>query len=181
LFGYVSGSRLNTPAIGETHMSVRRKGATPAQLEELYRARFEHFSRVASAVCRDPELGRDAVQAAFATAVRQRRAFRGSGPLEAWVWRIVVNEARRLAREPRPQSLVQGVELARDGQGEDPLGLRAWIAALPERQREVLFFRYYADLDYRTIADALGIEVGTVSATLSAAHQALRRRLEGVR
>jgi DNA-directed RNA polymerase specialized sigma24 family protein len=38
--------------------------------------------------------------------------------------------------------------------------------------------RYYADLDYRAIAAALDIEVGTVSATLSSAHRALRQRLE---
>jgi DNA-directed RNA polymerase specialized sigma24 family protein len=35
--------------------------------------------------------------------------------------------------------------------------------------------RHFAGLDYRGIAAALDIEVGTVSATLSAAHQALRR------
>jgi RNA polymerase sigma-70 factor, ECF subfamily len=160
---------------------VMTKGATLAQLEALYRARFEHFSRVASAICGDPELGRDAVQAAFATAVRERRSFRGSGPLEAWVWRIVVNEARRVAREPRPECLVAAAEPGSNGQSGDEFGVRAWIAALPERQREAVFLRYYADLDYRTVADVLRIEVGTVSATLSAAHRALRRRLEEVR
>jgi RNA polymerase sigma-70 factor (ECF subfamily) len=160
---------------------VRKVGATPAQLEELYCSRFEHFSRVASAICRDPDLGRDAVQAAFTTALRVRRSFRGVGPLEAWVWRIVVHEARRLAREPRPEAIDRGVELPANGQGDDPLGVRAWIAALPDRQREAVFLRYYADLDYRTVADVLGIEVGTVSATLSAAHRTLRKRLEEVR
>jgi RNA polymerase sigma factor (sigma-70 family) len=54
------------------------------------------------------------------------------------------------------------------------------VAALPERQRLVVFLRYYADLDYRTIADALDVEVGTVSATLAAAHRAVRQRLEEV-
>jgi RNA polymerase sigma factor (sigma-70 family) len=160
---------------------VRRTGATPAQLEALYRERFEHFSRVAAAICGDADLGRDAVQAAFATAVRGRRTFRGSGKLEAWVWRIVVNEARRLAREPYPMPLESASELSANGQGDDPLGVRAWISTLPERQREALFLRYYADLEYRAIADLLGIEVGTVSATLSAAHQALRKRLEEAR
>jgi RNA polymerase sigma factor (sigma-70 family) len=162
-------------------VSVRRKGATPAQLEELYRARFEHYSRVASAICGDPELGRDAVQAAFVAAVRERRSFRGSGPMDAWVWRIVINEARRLAREPRLESLEVAADVGTNGHGDDPLGLRPWIAALPDRQREALFLRYYADLDYRTVAEVLGIEVGTVSATLSAAHRALRKRLEEVR
>ena len=44
----------------------------------------------------------------------------------------------------------------------------------------MLFLRYYADLDYATIADTLGIAAGTVAATLNAAHQALRRQLEEV-
>jgi RNA polymerase sigma factor (sigma-70 family) len=54
------------------------------------------------------------------------------------------------------------------------------IAGLPERQRLVVFLRYYADLEYREIAAALGIETGTVSATLSAAHAALRKSMAEV-
>jgi DNA-directed RNA polymerase specialized sigma24 family protein len=96
------------------------------------------------------------------------------------VWRIVVNEARRLAREPQVEPLAAARELVGNGHGDDPLGLRTWIAALPDRQREAVFLRYYADLEYRAIADVLGIEVGTVSATLSAANQTLRKRVEEV-
>jgi RNA polymerase sigma-70 factor, ECF subfamily len=160
---------------------VGRRGATPAQLEALYRARFDHFARVAAGICRDAEVGRDAVQSAFVAALRRRRDFRGTGPLEAWVWRIVVNEARRLARGGRVEGVAVAAEASTNGSGGDELGLRAWVAALPERQREALFLRYYADLDYRTIADVLGIEVGTVSATLATAHRALRKKLEEVR
>jgi len=146
----------------------------------LYSERFAHFARVAAAICGDLDRGRDAVQTAFVTAVRQRSAFRGAGPLEAWVWRIVVNEAKRLAREPSTQHF-EGADLATgNGHPEDGLELRAHIAALPERQREALFLRYYADLDYRTIATVLGVEVGTVSAALSAAHRTLRRNIEEV-
>ena len=58
---------------------------------------------------------------------------------------------------------------------EHDADVRAWIASLPERQRLVVFLRYFADLDYRSIATALDVEVGTVSATLAAAHAALRR------
>lgn len=156
---------------------------TPAELEALYRARFESFVRVATGICRDAEAGRDAVQAAFVAAVRGRRSFRGSGTAEAWVWRIVVNEARRNARSAQAVSLGreqsdQAVNGDADG---DPLGVRRWIATLPPRQREVVFLRYFADLDYRTIAHVLEIEPGTVSATLSTAHRALRTRLEATR
>lgn len=181
----MTGARqvLNKPNPGHTLVTVTRRGATPAQLEALYRERFEHFVRVAAAVCGDGELGRDAVQAAFTIAVRERRSFRGSGTLAAWVWRIVVNEARHAAREPLAGASEAREEPTVNGDyddHDDPLRVRKWIATLPPRQREALFLRYYADLDYATIAAVLGIEVGTVSATLAAAHRALRGKLEEV-
>ena len=161
---------------------MSRKGATTAELEDLYRGRFEHFVRVAAAICGDAEPGRDAVQAAFVSAVRQRKSFRGDGPLEGWIWRIVVNEARRLARTTRSEPLeTTSAEHSANGRPDDPYGVRALVAALPPRQREVLFLRYYADLEYRAIADVLEIEPGTVAATLSTAHQTLRDRLQEAR
>ena len=150
------------------------------ELEELYRQRYPHFVRVAAAITGDAESGRDAVQTGFAQAVRKRQGFRGSGPLEAWVWRIVVNEARRVRRtEPRDAAAATH-EPSSNGHASDDLGVRAWIAGLPERQRAAVFLRYYADLEYGAIAELLGIEVGTVSATLSAAHATLRKHAEEV-
>ena len=141
------------------------------ELEALYRQRLPEYRRAAIAIAGDEESGRDAVQEAFAKAIRKRRRFRGEGQLEAWLLRIVVNSARD-ARRRR----VRQVELPEPiaTRGEDlglPLGL------LTERQREVLFLHYYADLDYTTIAQALGISSGTVGATLSAARQTLRAAL----
>jgi len=162
---------------------VGGKGATPAQIEALYRARFGHFVRVAVAICGDSERGRDVVQNAFSAAIRHRRSFRGEAPLEAWVWRIVVNEARRAALEPIPAPAIEGAESmnGHGGDEHDPFEIRRWIVALPDRQREAIFLRYFADLDYGTIAEALGIEIGTVSATLGAAHRSLRKKLQEVR
>jgi RNA polymerase sigma-70 factor (ECF subfamily) len=159
------------------------RGATPAQLEALYRARFAHFVRVAVAICGDSDRGRDVVQNAFIAAIRHRRSYRGDAPLEAWVWRIVVHEARRAALEPftaPPGDEVESMN-GHGGEEHDPLGIRGWVAALPDRQREAVFLRYFADLDYGTIAEALGIEIGTVSATLGAAHRSLRKSLQEVR
>lgn len=148
------------------------------QLERLYRERYAHFVRVAAAITGDADSGRDAVQSGFAQAVRRRRSFRGTGPLEAWVWRIVVNEARRVRRTEPPAA--PAPEPSTNGRASDDLGVRAWVAALPRRQRETVFLRYYADLEYGAIAELLGIEVGTVSATLSAAHATLRKHAEEV-
>jgi RNA polymerase sigma-70 factor (ECF subfamily) len=148
-----------------------------AELELLYRAKFPTFLRVATAIARDEELALDAVQDAFAAAIRSRRSFRGDGPLDAWVWRMVVNAARK-ARRP---ALALPPEPATNGAAPTALpGLRAAIEGLPERQRTVLFLRYFADLDYRAIAAALDVSPGTVGSTLNAAHAALRRTLEEV-
>lgn len=141
------------------------------ELEALYRERLAEFSRVAAAIAGDEESGRDAVQDAFAKALRKRRRFRGDGNLEAWVWRIVVNKARdaRRRRPPVPERTaavhVPDVPLDR----------------LSRRQREIVFLHYYADLGYDEIAAALRISPGTVGATLSAARTTLRRELEEVR
>src|SRR5437588_10745037 len=108
------------------------------ELETLYRAKLPEFRRVAAAIAGDRELGRDAVQEAFASAVRRRRDYRGSGTLEAWIWRIVVNAARDARRRP-PGASGSG-DPATDGHAPLlPLDL------LTERQREIVFLQYHSD------------------------------------
>jgi RNA polymerase sigma-70 factor (ECF subfamily) len=144
-------------------------------IEEAYRDRYPVFLRVAIAIVGDVELARDAVHDAFVRAVRHRRRFRGGREIEPWLWRIVVNAARKRARVREiPAELTELPVPSTPLNGD----LRALVASLPERQRQALFLRYYADLDYQSIAKALGIKPGTVAASLHGAHEALRRRLE---
>jgi RNA polymerase sigma-70 factor, ECF subfamily len=156
-----------------------RHGASLDELEALYRSRFDVFARVAASVTGDSERARDAIQEAFATAVRKRRTFRGDGPLEAWVWRIVLNAARSDMRRSTP-SVEYDQPAAANGHLERDAELRVALARLPEQQRTAVFLRYYADLDYAAIGEALGIHTGTVAATLNSAHTTLRLRLEEV-
>ena len=151
------------------------KGAKLEDLEQLYKERYPYFVQVARAVVGDETTAHDVVQDGFSHAIRERRSFRGDGPLEAWLWRAVVNAAKSARRRNTvldPFEIVP--EAAANGQPAEDKEIRARIAALPERQRLVVFLRYYADLDYEAIATALGIKTGTVSATLNAAHAALR-------
>jgi RNA polymerase sigma factor (sigma-70 family) len=143
---------------------IGRHGASLDELEALYRSRFDVFARVAESVTGDSDRARDAVQGAFATAVRKRRSFRGDGPLEAWVWRIVLNAARWDVRRSSP-AVEYDEPAGANGHPERDAGLRVALARLPERQRTAVFLRYYADLDYATIGDALGISTGTARPT----------------
>lgn len=163
---------------------MTRARAAVSEIESVYRRRYRDFLRVATAIVGDEAAAHDAVQDAFAQALKQRASFKGDGPLEAWLWRVVLNAARgaRRRQTSRREEPEQAEAIAAtNGDDRDDLGVRAWVAALPERQRLAVYLRYYADLDYRAIATALEIEVGTVSATLSAAHRALRSSLEEVR
>jgi RNA polymerase sigma-70 factor, ECF subfamily len=149
-----------------------------AQLEALYRDEYHRFLRVALAVLRDEEHAVDAVQEAFAAAVQKRAKFRGEGPLEAWVWRMVVNAALKERARPKTAELP---ELDVAAATDEHVTSAEMITRLPERQRLALFLRYYADLDYRSIAAALNVTPGTVAATLNAAHASFRRLLQEVR
>jgi DNA-directed RNA polymerase specialized sigma24 family protein len=140
-------------------------GAGRDEIEAVYRHDFERFLRVAITIVGDEEAAYDAVQEAFARALRYRRSYSRVGSLEGWLWRTVVNTAR--TRRPDavwlPEATTNGEPV---GEGA---ALRSLIAALPERQRLALFLRYYADLDYEAIAEAMGISPGTVAATLNSA------------
>src|SRR4051812_25480455 len=122
-----------------------------AEIEGVYRRGYGRFLRVAVAILHDEPLAEEAVHDAFVRALRHRGGFRERGPLEGWLWRIVVNEARRRrAIERRAPRSDDGSSAAAGPTGEHPDtgAIEAIVAELPERQRLALFLRYYADLDY---------------------------------
>jgi RNA polymerase sigma factor (sigma-70 family) len=151
------------------------------EIEAVYRRRGADFFRFALARLGEPEAARDAVQEGFANAIRSRGSYRASGSLDAWLARCVINAARDLARRRRDIDRV-----AAPGSDDRPVGdveaqvVRTAVALLPQRQRDALFLRFYLDFDYAAIADTLGIEVGTVSATLHAARATLADHLQEV-
>jgi RNA polymerase sigma factor (sigma-70 family) len=154
-------------------------GATLNEIEDVYRRRLDELVRVAAAIVGDRERARDAVHDAFAGAVRKRRSYRREGSVESWLWRFVVHAAQDEARRRPVVELFDYAQARRNGYEPDELArVQRSVEQLPERQRAVIFLRHYADLDYVTIADTLGISAGTVGATLHAAHAALKQRLE---
>jgi RNA polymerase sigma factor (sigma-70 family) len=149
-------------------------------IEDVYRRQYRRFLRVALALTRGRGQADDAVQEAFARAIRMRAGYRGEGTLEGWLWQILVNVCRDAHRRPAELASLDEPSML-NGQAEEWPELRAAVAALPERQRLVLFLRHYADLDYETIAAVLGVRRGTVAATLHTAHSALRRAMTEVK
>jgi RNA polymerase sigma factor (sigma-70 family) len=88
---------------------------------------------------------------------------------------VARDRLRALRREGTFEESTASSEM---GSSDDDV--RASLLSLPERQRLAVFLRYYADLSYEQIAGALGVRVGTVAASLNAAHTSLRRALQEV-
>jgi RNA polymerase sigma-70 factor (ECF subfamily) len=161
-----------------------RRRRLSAEIERVYVARYGSFCRMAATVTGSIEAAHDAVQEGFARALAHCHEFRGEGSLEGWVWRIVLRAALDTRRNGRPHALYENAEAAtadwvpalphpeRDPQLADAM------RALPERQRLVVFLRYFADLSHAEIAALTGIRSGTVSATLAHAKASLARRLD---
>ena len=153
-----------------------------ATIETVYREQLGSFVRLATAITGEEQAAYDAVHDGFVRAVRYRSRLRDRESAPGWVCRIVLNEARKRSTAERRHAsspLEAADEPATNGH-RDAGAAAAALASLPERQRLALFLRYYADLDYAGIAEALGISRGTVSATLHAAHSNLQTKLKEV-
>jgi RNA polymerase sigma factor (sigma-70 family) len=147
------------------------------EIERAYRGDLLRFVRIAQAIVGDRNTAEEVVHDAFASAIHARASFRGDGPVDAWLWRTVVNASRRAVRDAGPRA-IEGEDSFIDPPSVGLASISPFVAQLPERQRLVVFLRYYADLDYRGIAAVLDVTVGTVSASLAAAHASLRNALE---
>lgn len=153
---------------------------TAAAIERVYRQRYTRFRNGVAPVSGSYEAAHDAVQEGFARALQASSQYSGRGSLEGWVWRIVLRTAleQRRPGEELPLDAVDPVFV----EPERDSALTAAVQTLPPRRRLVVFLRYFA-VPYRTIAEVLEIDEGTVAATLAQAKQALAAILEeeGVR
>ena len=130
----------------------------------------------------------DVAQEAFLKAYRHLPGFREGSSFRAWLLAIVANEARNRRRSfVRRSALVLRVRdepvLATDDPADAALrGARRQevldaVARLPDRDREVISLRYFAQLSEAEMAAGLGCAPGTVKSRLSRALDRLRVEL----
>jgi RNA polymerase sigma-70 factor (sigma-E family) len=119
-------------------------------------------------LCSDWHLAEDLVQSSLTRAYASWRRVERSDDIDAYVRRILVNQAtdgwrhrRRLGemfgKVADRASLVD--DIAAVDQRDELLGL---LDRLPAKQRAVLVLRFYEDLSTEATADLLGISAGTV-------------------
>ena len=147
-------------------------------LEELYRRRYVAFRNALTPVAGSREAARDAVQEAFAKALRERRRLRSEDSIEAWVWQIALRAALDARRNGRELSLDEAVAQADLAEPARDPELAEALRRLSPRRRLIVFLRYFADLPYSDIAAICEVSEGTVAASLAQAHAALLESMQ---
>lgn len=142
--------------------------------------------RVAYRFLGDPALAADAAQNSFIALFRALAQYRANGKFKSYFYRIVINQCRMARRSARhAQQMVETLRADRDPDTAHVLlrerrrDIEAAVGGLSEKLREIVLLRYGADLDYRDIAETLGIPIGTVKRRMFVAMAKLRESVEG--
>jgi RNA polymerase sigma-70 factor (ECF subfamily) len=151
--------------------------------------------RLAYQVVRDQEEALDIAQEAFVKAYRALPAFKGDSAFYTWLFRITMNVAldRKRQRATRARSFgaedVPPEEWERTATSSDPdpedvasgaerrERIRKGLDSLSEHHRTIIILSDIEGLQYREIAEVLGIPMGTVMSRLHHARKRLREVL----
>lgn len=126
-------------------------------------------------LCGDANLAEDLAQETFVRALRALERYQPHGKVSTWLFSIAANAARDHWRRHRrhPEVPYEDAVLHADAADlSEGMQVREALLSLPLEQRTVLILRYYHDLSYAEIAEALVIPVGTVRSRI---HNGLER------
>jgi RNA polymerase sigma-70 factor (ECF subfamily) len=171
-------------------LADRLRAGDPAAFEDLVR-RYQHrVFAVALRMLGSRADAEDLAQDVFVRVHRSVGGFRGDAKLSTWLYAITARLClTRLGAAERkaPRASDEVLERLAD-EGPDPtaaaerrqleLALHEAIARLPEDRRLLVVLRDLEGLAYEEIAEALGMEVGTVKSRLHRARLELKDRLE---
>lgn len=139
--------------------------------DQLVRRHQASMQRAAASKLRDWAVAEEAVQDAFLAAFAHRHTYRSQHSFRGWLWTILLNTCRTLARRElnradragqQPELLPEGHHgtqtdaLARLLKAEQMTLLFQCLAELPEPQADALRLRFFGELKFDEIALVMG-------------------------
>jgi len=163
-----------------------------AAFEELIRLHEKKVFALCRRMCRDEDDALEAAQDTFLAVWRGIGSYRADAAFSTWLYRLASNACLDLLRRekkrggdvslddeeariepsdpaPQPEEALERAETQRM--------VREALYALPDDYRQVLLLRETEQLSYNEIAEATGLELGTVKSRISRARLALRNYL----
>jgi RNA polymerase sigma-70 factor (sigma-E family) len=180
-------SRGATTTAGRTVVPTSERWSADEAVTELYGAHYRSLVRMAAFLLHDTGQAEEVVQDAFVAMHSSWRRLKDPDKALAYLRQSVVNRARSALRHrkvvqthaPKPMPDAASAEYGAMAALDRSAVVEA-LKALPQRQREAIVLRYYADLSEAQIAEAMGISQGAVKSHASRGMAALRQTLESV-
>ena len=152
---------------------------------EIYHGEYRSLVRLAVLLVHDVPTAEEVVQDAFEAMHGAWRRLRDSEKALSYLRQSVVNKSRSVLRHrtvvdknaPKPAPDEPSAEHAAMALIERSAVIEA-LRTLPDRQREAIVLRYYADLSEADIAATMGISKGAVKSHTARAMAALKSILE---
>ena len=152
---------------------------------ELYSLHYGALVRLAALLVRDIPTAEDVVQDSFVAMHRSWQRLRNAESALAYLRHAVLNRSRSVLRHravvdkhrPNPPPDMPSAEYGTLVRLEQSAVVAA-LRKLPDRQREAIVLRYYADFSEAEVAAAMGISRGAVKSHTARAMAALRVDLE---
>lgn len=176
-----------------------QQGDTEAFEQLVFRHRDKIYAR-AMLMMRNEEEALDLSQEAWVKAWQRLHQFQGDSSFATWMTRIVINlclDQIRRQKKTRSESIEQleedaggverqmPVEVINPTEGLEKTELRRRIdeamSKLTEAHRVVLVMHEFEGLQYKEIADRIGISIGTVMSRLFYARRRLASLLQSLR
>ncbi|HYH98408.1 sigma-70 family RNA polymerase sigma factor [Hyalangium sp.] len=164
--------------------SIGTRASAVLDFDALVELEQAGLLRLARRLVWDAEEARDLVQAALVDAYEKRHSLRDPQAGPAWLRRILVSRAMGLLRRRRVWNVLREMldlgPAPRPSPEESFEGVERWQAfgralrSLPTQQATAFSLRYLEGLDLGSVAEAMGIERGTVRVHLYRALQKLK-------
>jgi RNA polymerase sigma-70 factor (ECF subfamily) len=161
-------------------------------LEHIYRREVDALYRYGRRLTENVPLVEDAIQELFIELWKRRESLGATDAIRPY---LLVSLRRKIVRlsqkrdqqtlsweeEQPPEAETDDVEsqlIAEEQSAETQQRLQQALQQLSSRQQEILYLKYFQGLDYKDIAEAIGINYQSVRNTASAGLKALRKVLQ---
>ena len=166
-------------------LTAASKTGTKLDFDALYRGSRDDLYAYVATLLRDRQAAEDVTALAFERAYRKQRSYDSrKAPPRAWLFGIARNAALDELRRRGRTAPLEG-EVASDAATEDlaesalqRASLKAALAALAPRERELIGLKFHAGLDNAEIAAVLGVSVSNAGTQLHRAMTKLREAVE---
>ncbi|NLL27824.1 MAG: sigma-70 family RNA polymerase sigma factor [Bacteroidales bacterium] len=136
----------------------------------------------------DHEDTNDVIQNTFIKVWKNLENFQGNSKLYTWIYRIATNEAITYIKSNKSRYFVSLDEMINDfsdkleadvyfKSSDIQIKLQKAIASLPNKQKLIFIMRYYENMSYKDIADAIDVKIGTIKSAYHIAAKKIEKYL----